>query len=166
MDAISPELKAILLGCFAFLLLYVVSRMRNKKVPSRTIEDITMTPEGRRLYVHREVMETICDGLLTLCIDGKITDDEANAQMARLAKLYGLEQMIPLIKNKKPKLLKAQLKNNERRRSLKKRLWNMDTDKVPIPEPEDVKTAEVLTFPLPKEDVANTISSILKGKAL
>jgi hypothetical protein len=166
MDALSPEIKAILLGCFALLLLYVVSRMRKKKVHTTTIEDITMTPEGRRLYVHREVMETICDGLVTLCIDGKITDDEANVQMARLAKLYGLEEMIPLIRNKKPKLLKAQLKNNERKRSLTKRLWNKETTKVPIPEPEDIKTTNVVKMPVKTEAEPSLIASILKGKAL
>lgn len=101
----------VLLGVTSYL-------VRTKRKPAVDMREITMTAEGRRMYVQRIAMERICDGLLEAVINGEITDDEANAEMARLAKIYSHPELIPLIRKKKTPMLKAQLRNNKRRRAV------------------------------------------------
>ena len=100
--------------------------------PTVTMREITMTEAGRKLYVSKVVMEHICDGLLNAVLDGEIAADEANNEMAKMAKLYGHEEMIPLINARKTPLLKAQLRASNRRRKLNGK------HPVPLPLPQPV----------------------------
>jgi hypothetical protein len=134
-DVLLREYGGWVIGGMFLLILWVFSRQRKyKNLPS--MRDITMTVEGRRLHVQRVTLERICDGLLEAVINGEITDDEANIEMAKLAKIYSHPELIPLIRKKKPAMMKAQLKNNKRMRALNGGHY----DKVQIPDPKDVKT--------------------------
>lgn len=126
----------ILLVCVFGVALRLLTRPRKKPLQLR---DMTMGEEGRRLHVQRVSMERICDALLEAVIQGELTDQEANAEMAKLAKIYNKEELIPLIRSKKPRMLKANLQHSDTRR----RLNRGQVDKVPIPEPEDVQGSSV-----------------------
>lgn len=118
----------VLLWAFMFKL-----RRRQKKLPNA--RDVIMTVEGRRLLVQRTVLDKVCDGILDAYLDGDITTEEANAELARIAKFYHHEEIIPLINDKKSKLLKHRLKKLKRQRSL-----NGGAPALPIPnEPKKAK---------------------------
>lgn len=123
--------------------------------PQSSMRELTMTVEGRRLYVQRVVLECICDALLEANISGQIENDEANAEMARLAKFYHHEELIPLINDKKKRLQKKQLKNNERRRKL-----NGRPEHIPIPGP---LPGQAETPIVESNSSADTILSILNS---
>lgn len=108
-----------------------------KKLPVDTMRDITMTEKGRKLHIERVVLERICDGILEAVINGEINDDEANKEMVKLAEVYNHPELVPIIRRKKAPMLKAQLKNNERRRKLR---GKERRERLPIPEPKSVKT--------------------------
>ena len=91
-----------------------------------------MTVEGRRLHVSSVVANRICDSLLDAYLDGDLTGDEANAELAKIAKFYHQEELIPLIKQKKDRLLKHRLKENKRKRDVSRQ----KTEPIPIPEPK------------------------------
>jgi hypothetical protein len=123
-------------GLFLLTCIAIGKRRRLKYLPA--MRDITMTIEGRRLHVQRVTLERICDGLLEAVINGDITDDEANIEMAKLAKIYSHPELIPLIKRKKTPMLKAQLKNNKRMRALNGGHY----DRVQTPEPKESKKVD------------------------
>lgn len=110
-----------------------------------------MTVEGRRIHVQRTVLDKVCDGLLDAYLDGDITSEEANLEMARIAKFYHHEEILPLINDKKTKLLKHRLKKLKRQRSM-----NGRTEVVPIPEPPPPKKP----VSRPKDD-GDMLASIL-----
>jgi len=103
-------------------------RKRQRRLPN--VRDVTMTVEGRRLHVQRAVLNAVADGILDAHLNGEIEADEANAELARIARFYHHEELIPLIKDKKTKLMKRKLRDLKRRRDL-----NGKGDRLPIPEP-------------------------------
>jgi hypothetical protein len=129
---------------FGIGLVRIVVRYRGEPVVE--MRDITMTIEGRNMHVHRVVQEKICDAVLGAVIDGDITVDEANRELGKLAKVYDPKISEEIIKQRKPAMVKAQLRNNKRRRDL-----NGKTTAVPIPQPK-----------IEKVEDENSLTAILK----
>jgi hypothetical protein len=120
----------IVIGVCLFMLGVVRIVVRYRGEPVVEMRDITMTIEGRNMHVHRVVQEKICDAVLGAVIDGDITVDEANRELGKLAKVYDPKISEEIIKQRKPAMVKAQLRNNERRRKL-----NGKSTPAPIPQP-------------------------------
>lgn len=103
-------------------------RAWRRKKPRLTVRDVTMTVEGRKLWTDTVFLERLMDALLECVLRDEITEQEANAKLAIVAHAFHREELMPLIKAKKSKFLKAQLKANKRRRAL-----NGKTKPLPIP---------------------------------
>jgi hypothetical protein len=108
----------LVIGVCLFVLGIVRIVVKFKRDPQVEMRDITMTIEGRKLHVERVELECICDGLLNAVLDGRIDAQEANVAMAKIAKALKREDLMPLIRERKPAILKADLRNKKRRRQL------------------------------------------------
>lgn len=129
------------------------------KRPRKTVgdmRDITMSPEARRLHVKRVCADYVCDGLLEAYLDGELSADEANAELAQLAKFYSHEELIPLINDKKNRIAKKRLKDARRRKELKGK-----TDPVPIPGPKPGQAEKPVVER--KDDLGTELASILSS---
>jgi hypothetical protein len=127
----------VTIGVCLFFLGVVRIVVRYRGEPVVEMRDITMTIEGRRMYVHRVITERICDAILDAVINDSITADEANREMGKLAKVYDPKISEEIIRQRKPAIVKAQLRNNERRRKL-----NGKDTPVPIPQPKIEKPVD------------------------
>jgi len=128
---------AAFISCTA-LVFFLFRRRRKLKQEQRnerylsTVREVTMTVEGRRLYVDKVFYEQMCDAVIDLVLDGKISDQEANDMMAWLGqKLRHGKDFEPIFRKKKPLLVKAKLKASDRRRKL-----NGGRKPTPAPIPE------------------------------
>ena len=110
------------------LLWGVVYKLRSRPKKHVTMREVTMTVEGRKLYTDTIFLERLCETLLDCVLRDEITEQEANVKLAIVAQAFHREELMPLIKAKKSKFLKAQLKANKRRRDM-----NGKTPALPIP---------------------------------
>lgn len=140
----------VILGLLVLLWSVVYKlRSRLRRKPRPTMRDVTMTVEGRKLYTDTIFLERLCDTLLECVLRDEISEQEANAKLAIVAKSFRREEIMPLIKAKKSKFLKAQLKANERRRK-------MNGKTTPLPLPSETSKASSK----PKDD-GELLASIL-----
>lgn len=141
----------IILGLLVLVWSVMYGWRRRLRSPRKTSRDVTMTVEGRKLFVQKTILNAVCDGILDAYLNGDITSEEANLEMARIAKFYHHEEIIPLINDKKSKLLKHKLKQLKRRRSL-------NGSAKPLPLPTETSKAPVK----PKDD-GELLASILSS---
>lgn len=132
-ESVNDYILFAVLFCICGVWAYAYRTHKRSARPRPTARDVTMTVEGRRLFVQGKILNAICDAILTVYLDGDITADEANAELATLAKFYHHEELIPLINDKKNRLFKQRLKATQRRIKLGNK-----AKPLPIPEPSKV----------------------------
>jgi hypothetical protein len=112
-----------------FLVLTVLYLVR-KQVPQPAWRKKAMSKKERAVYVRKLLADKICESLLDAQMKDELTQDEAVAYAARIAKGAGIPDLLPRFKQNfkpNPSLLKAEIK--ERLETLK------TTGRAPIPEP-------------------------------
>lgn len=96
------------------------------------LKDVTMTIEGRRMFVHKVMLDAICDAALEKVLSGEITTQEMNDELGKLAKIYDKSALENLIRERRTPALKAELRHNKRRRQTR----NEKPVPVPLPRPK------------------------------
>lgn len=144
----SPEWGILGLSVLLIVFMCVVAWRRRRRKQQETkhetylskVREVTMTVEGRRLYVDKVFYERMCDSTIDAVLNGEITEDEANNLMARLAQALKQEKEFePIFRSKKPALVKAKLKASQRRRDVSTLNGRRPIKKAPIPEPVEEK---------------------------